>query len=155
MGRAFGHSLVLRQTWGWVSGITAFHAQPGGSTARCSVISKEPLGSYEQHRISFAEIILLCLHIFFSLSHLILGKINKDFTVLVFLLYLPSSAADSGASVALWVSRGNLSWELTPHAPSHRPSDMGACDRAGQQVVKGRALGRPGDKPSPHNCCVY
>ena len=178
MGRAFGHSLVLKQTWGWVSGIIVFYAHPGASAGRCSVISKEPLGSYKQHRISYAEIIFLCLHIFFSLSHSILGKINKDFTVLksfscTFHLFSydsgPSMALGflgetlpgclqpltSGASAALWVSRGNLFWELTPHAPSHRPCGLGACDRAGRQVVKGRAPGRPGDKPSPHNRYVY
>lgn len=156
MGRAFGHSLVLKQTWGWVSGIIVFYAHPGGSAARCSVISKEPLGSYKQHRISFAEVIFFCLHIFFSLSHSILGKINKDFTVLKsFSCTFHLFSCDSGPRMAPWISRGNLFWKLTPHTPSHRPSDMGACDRAGRQVVKGRALGRPGDKPSPHNCCVY
>lgn len=156
MGRAFGHSLVLKQTWGWVSGIIVFYAHPGASAGRCSVISKEPLGSYKQHRISYAEIIFLCLHIFFSLSHSILGKINKDFTVLKsFSCTFHLFSYDSGASVALWVSRGNLFWELTPHAPSHRPCGLGACDRAGWQVVKGRAPGRPGDKPSPHNRYVY
>lgn len=156
MGRAFGHSLVLKQTWGWVSGIIVFYAHPGASAGRCSVISKEPLGSYKQHRISYAEIIFLCLHIFFSLSHSILGKINKDFTVLKsFSCTFHLFSYDSGASAALWVSRGNLFWELTPHAPSHRPCGLGACDRAGRQVVKGRAPGRPGDKPSPHNRYVY
>ena len=133
-----------------------FCAQPGGSTARRSVISKETLGSYKEHRISVAEIIFLCLHIFLSLSHSILGKINKDFTVLKsFSCTFHLFSRDSGPRMAPWVSRGNLFWELTAHTPLHRPCDVGACDQAGRQVVKARALGRPGDKPSPHNCCVY